>query len=154
MRKERKTHPCCKTCNTRLVSWGITTSGKKRYRCQLCKQSRTYRVTTEQVLFSLFRQYILFGHTYEMLNDESGYSIGHLIRVFHHYLSQEPPLVTLKPAIHDVTFLLVDGLWLKKWYVMMVYRRSKDLTILLLLHKDSKKIIRSYYFYSLIFFYI
>lgn len=65
-----------------------------------------------------------------MLADESRYSMGHLIRVFHQFLSQEPPLVTVKPDTHHTTFLLVDGLWLKKWYVLMVYRRSKDLTIL------------------------
>ncbi len=81
-------------------------------------------------MFALFRQYILFGHTYEMLSDESGYSVGHLVRIFHQYLSDKPPPVTIEHTVDDMTFLLVDGLWLKKWYVLMVYRRSKDLTIL------------------------
>lgn len=65
-----------------------------------------------------------------MLAEESGYSLRHLIRMFHRYFSQEPPLYTLTVPVSTKTFLLVDGLWLKKWYVMMVYRKSKDLTIL------------------------
>ena len=81
-------------------------------------------------MLPLFRKYILFGHTYAMLGDESGYSCSHLIQQFHRYLSCEPPCCILPRQLSEKTFLLVDGLWLKRWYVMMVYRRSKDLTIL------------------------
>lgn len=65
-----------------------------------------------------------------MLVDESGYSLRHLVRTFHLYLSRIPPCCILPKLKEERMFLLVDGLWLKRWYVMMVYRRSKDLTIL------------------------
>lgn len=65
-----------------------------------------------------------------MLMEESGYSLRHLNRMFHRYFSHEPPVLVLPRHFSQETFLLVDGLWLKKWYVMMVYRKSKDLTIL------------------------
>lgn len=65
-----------------------------------------------------------------MLSEKSGYSIGHLVRLFHQLFFKKPPLIPGKPDTFSETFLLVDGLWLKKWYVMMVYRKSKDLTIL------------------------
>lgn len=65
-----------------------------------------------------------------MLTDDSGYSTRHLMRQFHLFLKEEPPLCLLPPTPIRETFLLADGLWLKRWYVVMVYRRSKDLTIL------------------------
>ena len=65
-----------------------------------------------------------------MISQETNLSIRYLETIFHQHLSQEPPLCILPRNPGKETFLLVDGLWLKKWYVMMVYRRSKDLTIL------------------------
>lgn len=65
-----------------------------------------------------------------MLTEESGYSTRQLVRIVHTHLSQEPPVCILPKLPVSETFLLVDGLWLKKWCVMMAYRRAKDLTIL------------------------
>lgn len=81
-------------------------------------------------MFPLFRKYILFGYTYDVIVGESGYSCSYLIKQFHQYLLQEPPCCIFPKTLSRETFLLVDGLWLKRWYVMMVYRRSKDLAIL------------------------
>lgn len=78
----------------------------------------------------LFRKYILYGYTYAMIAEESGYSTRQLSRTFHYYLLQQPKRTGHIPNLHKQSYLLVDGLWLKKWYVMMVYRKSKDLTIL------------------------
>lgn len=119
----------CKSCSTYLSPWGKTSSDKRRWYCRSCGTSRIFKQKTSP-LFSLFRTYILFGHTYEMVSQGNGFSVRYLERVFHHYLSQQPPVYILPKTTTKETFLLVDGLWLKKWYVMMVYRRSKDLTIL------------------------
>ncbi|MBI4130169.1 transposase [Candidatus Roizmanbacteria bacterium] len=79
----------------------------------------------------MFRQYILWGATYEQLSSLSGYTIAHLVDVFHKYLDTSPPNLPLIPQTgSDETFLLIDGLWFGRWFVLMVYRQHKNLTIL------------------------
>lgn len=81
-------------------------------------------------LFQLFRQYVLWGDTYEQLSSISGYSIGHLVRTIHQYLATTPPELPPLPQSDTEAFLLIDGLWFGRWFVLMVYRQSKQLTIL------------------------
>lgn len=80
----------------------------------------------------LFKQYILWGFTYKILSELSGFSVRHLIRIFHKRLEHKPPSEPVKQELTDEAYLLVDGLWLKRWYVMMVYRQHKNLAILYL----------------------
>lgn len=120
----------CVSCSTILVQWGKTTSGKIRYRCQQCKSSRIFKKFTPD-FYVLFRQYVLWGHTYEQIADLSGYSTQYLSRKFHEYLVQKPPpLPLLDQSTQTETFLLLDGLWLKRGFILMAYRQSKNLTIL------------------------
>jgi hypothetical protein len=65
-----------------------------------------------------------------MLSDETGLSMRHLETYIHTFLAQEPPVCILPKLPVSETFLLVDGMWLKRWCVMLAYRRSKDLTML------------------------
>ena len=66
-----------------------------------------------------------------MISQDTGYSISYLVRKFHQYLDQEPPeMPVLDQSDCEVAYLLIDGLWFGRWYVMMVYRQSKNLTIL------------------------
>lgn len=128
----RQKRPICQTCNTYLAPWGKTTTGKKRFRCKQCKQTRRYHITHPKIdFFVLFRQYVLWGHTYEQIADLSGYSIQYLSRQFHIFLSQNPPeLPPFDQSTETETFLLLDGLWLKRGFVLMAYRQSKNLRIL------------------------
>lgn len=123
----------CKTCSKPLIFWGKT-SGKKRYRCSSCKTTRAYHFqiqSPDDKLFDLFRQYVLWGLTYEMLSSISGYSVPHLVERFHEYfLKDPPPLPRLDQSNLEVTFLLIDGLWFGRWFVLMVYRQSGNLVIL------------------------
>jgi Transposase, Mutator family len=81
--------------------------------------------------FALFRQYVLWGHTYEQLSDISGYSIQYLSYKFHIFLLENPPeLPLLDQSTITETFLLLDGLWLKRGFVLMAYRQSKNLQVL------------------------
>lgn len=126
--------PICKSCSNYLSPWGKTALGKKRYRCKLCGVSRIYHSNkTPTDFFKLFRQYVLWGLTYEVLSALSGYSIPHLAEKFHQYLDTTPP-ESNSPLIDqsslDQTYLLIDGLWFGRWFVLMVYRQSKNLTIL------------------------
>jgi hypothetical protein len=111
---------------------GKTPHGKKRYGCHVCKKTRVYHQQRKKTdFFVLFRQYILWGHTYEQLSDQSGYSIQYLQRTFSVFFSQEVPLFPLlDQSSFDETFLLLDGLWLKRGFVLMAYRQSRTLTIL------------------------
>lgn len=122
----------CSSCNNPLTVWGRTSSGKKRYGCNRCKRTRLYQQNIPKTdFFQLFRQYVLWGHTYEQISDLSGYSIQYLSRHFHTFLLQEPPeLPSLDQSEITETFLLLDGLWLKRGFVLMAYRQSKNLTIL------------------------
>jgi transposase-like protein len=124
--------PRCLSCNKYLTVWGKTPHGKKRYGCNYCGKTRVYkRKLKKPDFFSLFRQYVLWGHTYEQLSDISGYSIQHLSRKFHVFISQDPPsLPPLDQSNLNETFLLIDGLWLKRGFVLMAYRQSRNLTIL------------------------
>ncbi len=81
-------------------------------------------------MFTLFKEYILWGLTYEIISSTSGYSTRILEYYFHKYLELDPPYTPKLNQSEFETFLLIDGLWFKKWYVMMVYRQSKNLSIL------------------------
>lgn len=71
------------------------------------------------------------GHTYEQLSDISGYSIQYLSRKFHEFLIHAPPdLPLLDQSKCGETFLLLDGLWLKRGFVLMSYRQSRNLNLL------------------------
>lgn len=124
--------PRCLSCNRYLTVWGKTPYGKKRYGCHYCRKTRVYKHSNKRTdFFILFRQYVLWGHTYEQLSDQSRYSIQYLSRRFHAYFLKDPPL--LPPVDQTSTsevFLLIDGLWLKRGFVLMAYRQSKNLTIL------------------------
>jgi hypothetical protein len=124
--------PRCKSCNKYLTAWGRTPYGKKRYGCSSCRKTKVYeyqKVKTD--FFSLFRQYVLWGHTYEQLSDITDYSVQHLSRKFHKYLLQTPPeLPLIDQSEIEETFLLLDGLWLKRGFVLMAYRQSRNLSIL------------------------
>lgn len=66
-----------------------------------------------------------------MLSSISGYSIPHLIDTFHTFFKQEPPeLPRIDQSGIEETFLLIDGLWFGRWFVLMVYRQSGNLVIL------------------------
>ncbi len=115
-----------------MVPWGKTRLGKKRFYCKNCGVSRILRrKESSQNIFTLFRQYVLRGFTYQVISETSGYSVRYLEYKFHSYLRLDPPyLPKLDQSSCDETFLLIDGLWFKRWYVMMVYRQSKNLNIL------------------------
>lgn len=124
--------PLCPSCSKPFSSWGRTSSGKKRYGCRSCRKTRIYQKQIKKPDTSvLFRQYVLWGLTYEMLSSISGYSIPHLVEKFHAYfLEDPPPLPKLDQSNQEVTFLLIDGLWFGRWFVLMVYRQSGNLLIL------------------------
>ncbi|MGH9988148.1 MAG: transposase, partial [Nitrososphaeraceae archaeon] len=124
--------PQCKSCNKYLTAWGKTAYGKKRYGCHFCKTTRVYHKTKKQTdFFVLFRQYVLWGHTYEQISDLSGYSIQHLSKKFHIFLLKQPPELPLfDQSRTEEAFLVLDGLWLKRGFVLMAYRQSRNLTIL------------------------
>jgi len=121
--------PRCLSCNSYLTVWGRTSYGKKRYGCHQCGKTRVYaHKKTSTDFFALFRQYIFWGHTYQQLADQSGYSIQYLSIQFHIFLKQKPPELPVFPQVS--AFLLLDGLWLKRGFVLMAYRQSKSLLLL------------------------
>lgn len=124
--------PRCLSCNRYLTVWGKTSYGKKRYGCNSCHKTRVYKYHKKKVdFFSLFRQYVLWGNTYEMLASLSGYTIPYLVQRFHEYFSEEPPILPpFDQSNFKEAYLLIDGLWFGKWFVLMVYRQSKTLIIL------------------------
>lgn len=124
--------PICPSCSGKLSPWGRTASGKKRYGCHSCGKTRVYKQNiTKTDPFFLFKQYVLWGLTYQMLSSLSGYSIPHLVDKFHGYLEEDPPnLPLVDQSDMEVAYLLLDGLWFGRWFVLMVYRQSGNLTIL------------------------
>lgn len=120
----------CISCKNILISWGKTTSGKQRYHCKLCNKNRIFKKKRID-FFVLFRQYVLWGHTYEQLSDQTAYSIQYLSRKFHAYFATDPPdLPPIDQSGISETFLLIDGLWLKRGFILMAYRQSRNLRII------------------------
>lgn len=153
----------CISCSKLLVPWGKTSSGKKRFRCRYCGASRIFRKenSSKDNHFTLFKQYVLWGLTYEMLSSYSGYSIRYLEEIFHSYLKQDlPSIAPLSQSKMEVAFLLIDGLWFGRWFVLMVYRQSKNLTILHIsvcgkevstkISKDLKVLKKHYHFTGIV----
>src|SRR3989304_10065599 len=152
----------CKSCSNFLVPWGTTQLGKKRFFCKSCGFSRTFRKKAARVNpYHLFKQYVLWGLTYQMLSSMSGYSIRFLEVHFHTYLKQDPPQLPLvNQSGMEVAYLLIDGLWFGRWFVLMVYRQSGNLTILHVstmgreaatrIEKDLKKINLNYLFTGIV----
>lgn len=82
-------------------------------------------------MFSLFREYVLYGATYERLSYRFGFSVQYLSLWFHKFLDSEAPSVPkFDQSPLDMSYLLLDGLWFGRYFVLMVYRQSKDLLIL------------------------
>lgn len=82
-------------------------------------------------VYELFQQYVLWGLTYAVLSSLSGYSIRYLERKFHEYLEQRVPEIAPLDQSHlEEAFLLIDGLWFTKRFVLMAYRQSKTLVLL------------------------
>ena len=128
-RKRKK----CKSCSSYLHVWGKTRKGKLRYKCPTCKVTQLHYLSkpVKQSLKTLFKQYVLNGITYEMLSTFSGYSIRYLEKIFHQLLESNPPSLSIPPSpVSSYPCLLVDGLWFGRWFVLMVYRQSKKLTII------------------------
>lgn len=122
----------CKSCSNYLVPWGKSATGKKRFRCRNCGISRIFTIKiTDFPVYELFKQYVLWGLTYQILSYQSGYSIRYLEHCFHLFMLKSPPdLPPIEQSHLEVAFLLIDGLWFGRWFVLMVYRQSKNLTIL------------------------
>ena len=120
----------CLSCSNILVPWGKTSAGKKRYYCRACKTSRIFKKKTTDFFF-LFREYVFWGVTYEHLSDLTGYSIQYIQGKFQAYFLQSPPVLPLlNQSSFTETFLLLDGLWLKRGFVLMAYRQSRSLRLL------------------------
>jgi hypothetical protein len=66
-----------------------------------------------------------------MLASLSGYSVRFLEGKFHTLLVQEPPVLPVFDQTNlEEAFLLIDGLWFGRWFVLMMYRQSRNLVIL------------------------
>ncbi len=66
-----------------------------------------------------------------MIATETGYQVPYLAAKFHQFLQSEVPILApLDQSGDDVAYLLIDGLWFGKVFVLMVYRQSKKLIIL------------------------
>ncbi len=123
----------CASCNGELVPWGKTKSGKKRWYCRVCKTSRIYHTGNKKSfkIIDLFKQYILWGLTYEMLSSVSGLSVRYLESEFHRLLELDPPkLPRFDQSKFEVAYMLIDGLWFGRWFVLMLYRQSGTLYLL------------------------
>lgn len=114
-----------------MVKNGSDSNRKKRYRCIVCKTSTHYPTQSKDVgMYELFKQYVLYGLTYEVLSYQNKISIKTLHTAFTKYLQREPP--TPKPHLfsHQSHVLLIDGLWFNRLFVLMMYRESGNLKIL------------------------
>ncbi len=71
--------------------------------------------------FSWFRLYVYKGRTFESLADQSGFSTKTLQRYVHYQLEKETPKLDLLISLPRPYYLVLDGLWFEKEFVLMVY---------------------------------
>lgn len=64
------------------------------------------------------------GRTFESLADQSGFSTKTLQRYVHYQLEKETPKLDLLISLPRPYYLVLDGLWFEKEFVLMVYRIS------------------------------
>lgn len=93
-----------------------------------------------------------------MLSGVYGYSVRYLSEVFHRLLSDPPDLPVFDQKGMEVAYLLVDGLWFGRYFVLMVYRQSKNLLLLRIsvakrevstkIAKDLKSLLKGGYRFS------
>ena len=123
----------CPACSFKLIRWGKTTKGRQRYRCSNCGKSKLRKspgLLSRKKMFVLFREYVLYGATYDRLSYRSGFSIQYLSLWFHKFLEEPTPPIPKFDQLQEDAFLLADGLWFGRYFVLMVYRQSKNLLIL------------------------
>lgn len=124
----------CPSCSSRLIKWGKSRSGKQRFYCCVCGQSRLRfggQVLRRRRMFLLFREYVLYGATYERLAYRSDFSIRYLWHWFSKFLDERAPdIPKFDQTGMETAYLLIDGLWFGRYFVLMVYRQSKNLLIL------------------------
>lgn len=114
-----------------MTPWGKSKNGKKRYGCNYCKTTRLYKKSKGVDILKLFKRYILWGLTYEMLSDMSGLSVRYLEGEFHKLLKLDPPVFPrFDQSGFTEAYLLIDGLWFGRWFVLILYRQSKTLYLL------------------------
>jgi len=66
-----------------------------------------------------------------MLSSISGLSVRYLEAEFHKLLELEPPaLPRFDQSKFEITYLLIDGLWFGRWFVLLAYRQSGTLYLL------------------------
>jgi hypothetical protein len=66
-----------------------------------------------------------------MLSSLSGYSLPYLVEKFHAFIEKDPPVLPpIDQSQMEEAFLLIDGLWFTKRFVLMAYRQSRTLVLL------------------------
>jgi len=66
-----------------------------------------------------------------MLSSIAGLSVRYLESEFHTLFKLDPPaLPRIDQSKFDEAYLLIDGLWFGRWFVLLVYRQSGNLRIL------------------------
>lgn len=133
MTKNYKKRPQCVSCKKSLQKYGKTAAGTVRYRCNSCGKTQTSyqkKKPSKKPYFHLFREYILDGVTYQYLAKKNQLSKQTLLRHFHAYLLEEPPVQPLPSTDKDYIYLVIDGKWNGKRDVTMIYRRADVKTIL------------------------
>ena len=131
--KNHQNRPQCKACSRKLQRYGKTAAGTIRYRCAGCGASTVShqkKFPSRRPYFSLFREYILDGVTYQYLFKKNGVTKRTLLKWFHQYFESEPPRLPLPPLDQEYLYLIIDGKWNGKKEVAMLYRRSDTKTIL------------------------
>jgi len=123
----------CKACNYLLILWGKTASGVIRYHCTHCRKNySSYQkpVADWVVLLQWFREYILHGITYQVLSRWSKIPTATLRYHFNQLLLENPPFIHIPLITAHQQYLLTDGLWFGRLFVLMVYKLTAHAGIL------------------------
>lgn len=118
----------CSACSGKLTAWGKSAAGTKRYYCLRCKKSIvSYQKSTSQRQIDLkwFKEYVLYGVTYQVLARWSKIPSVTLRSHFNKLLKQTPPYTTLPLITESSQYLLLDGLWFGRLFVLIVYKLAK-----------------------------
>lgn len=133
MDKSPKKRRKCISCSSLLIRWGKTAAGVIRYRCITCGKSRSsYQkpVADRVVLLRWFKEYVLHGITYQVLSRWSKIPSTTLRYHFNQLLGEDPPFTDMPLITTDQRYLLTDGLWFGRLFVLMVYKLTSDTGIL------------------------
>ena len=105
------------------IRWGYHRNGTPRWRCKVCKVSKT-REKSRRVSTRILEQFLLEGRTCLQLADDLNISASTVRRKIHHLLDQPPSQTVFIPDPEKLYWLITDATHFRRWGALIVTKAT------------------------------